>query len=308
MELKNFAIIEGENVTIEIGKIKFAPATKLSKTKTKSKAASIKEKLSEPQIVTLRSDQLFNEGALEFKTRFNSEECGFLFIFNTLNEGTFAVGHSARFKKFIIAYENNPDPIEMAGSLSTHKKGDIVQLKVTVNGSQISLFYNNILICSSRANLKSAPIELRLGSFKDEVELFDIKAFPIKPKVFVVMQFSREYNELYEEVIKPVVEDSGYECIRADEFYTTTPILKDIIENIEGSKAIIAEITPDNPNVFYEIGYSHAINKPTILLCDHRREKLPFDISSFRTLFYENTIAGKKKVENSLTKYLEQIK
>jgi nucleoside 2-deoxyribosyltransferase len=121
------------------------------------------------------------------------------------------------------------------------------------------------------------------------------------------MQFSNEYNELFEEVIKPVTEKFGYECIRADEYYTRTPILSDIINSIKDSTAIIAEITPDNPNVFYEIGYSHAIGKPTILLCDKKREKLPFDLSGFRTLFYENTIAGKKKVETSLMKYLENI-
>lgn len=126
--------------------------------------------------------------------------------------------------------------------------------------------------------------------------------------IFVVMQFSKEYNELFEDVIKPITEKAGFECIRADEFYTSTPIIKDIVESIKQSTAIIAEITSDNPNVFYEVGYSHAIDKPTILLCDKTRERLPFDVSGFRTLFYENTIAGKKKVEESLKKYLANIK
>jgi len=121
------------------------------------------------------------------------------------------------------------------------------------------------------------------------------------------MQFSKEYNDLYEEVIKTVAETFNFKCIRADEFYSSTPILSDIITSIEESTAIIAEITPDNPNVFYEIGYSHAIKKPTILLCDKKREKLPFDLSSFRTLFYENTIVGKKNIELSLINYLENL-
>ena len=94
---------------------------------------------------------------------------------------------------------------------------------------------------------------------------------------------------------------------RADEFYTATPIIKDIVKSIKEASVIIAEITPDNPNVFYEVGYAHAINKPTILLSDKTRGKLPFDISGFRTLFYENSIAGKSAVEKNLKKFLENI-
>jgi hypothetical protein len=55
--------------------------------------------------------------------------------------------------------------------------------------------------------------------------------------------------------------------------------------------------------VFYEVGYAHALNKPTILIAE-RNIKLPFDVSPFRTLFYENTIAGKKKIEEGLRKHI----
>lgn len=70
---------------------------------------------------------------------------------------------------------------------------------------------------------------------------------------------------------------------------------------------VIADITPNNPNVFYEVGYAHGIGKNTILLSDRKREQLPFDVSGFRTLFYENTIAGKGEVEARLRKHLEVI-
>jgi len=69
---------------------------------------------------------------------------------------------------------------------------------------------------------------------------------------------------------------------------------------------VIAEITPANPNVYYEIGYAHALNKPTILIAE-RATELPFDVSPFRVLFYENTIAGKKRIEEGLRRHLEAI-
>ena len=78
--------------------------------------------------------------------------------------------------------------------------------------------------------------------------------------------------------------------------------------SIQNSAVIIADITPDNPNVFYEIGYAHALKKPTILLCDKAlRDRLPFDVSGFRTIFYDNSIGGKRRVEEKLEVYLQNI-
>lgn len=58
----------------------------------------------------------------------------------------------------------------------------------------------------------------------------------------------------------------------------------------------------------YEIGYAHALKKPTILLCDKAlRDRLPFDVSGFRTIFYDNSIGGKRRVEEKLEVYLQNI-
>lgn len=84
--------------------------------------------------------------------------------------------------------------------------------------------------------------------------------------------------------------------------------MEDIIRGIETAQIIIAEITPANENVFYEVGYAHALKKPTILLANKKdREKLPFDLSGFRVLFYENSIGGKRQVEEGLKKHLKAI-
>ena len=78
-------------------------------------------------------------------------------------------------------------------------------------------------------------------------------------------------------------------AIRADDIYKSGLIINDIARSIEEASVIIADITTDNPNVFYEVGYAHGIKKETILLSDRTRETLPFDVAGFRTLFYDNT-------------------
>jgi hypothetical protein len=98
----------------------------------------------------------------------------------------------------------------------------------------------------------------------------------------------------------------GFAPYRADDVYHPGLVLEDIIEGLVESEAIVAEITPPNPNVFYELGYAHALRKPTILLAERGRE-LPFDIRGYRCIFYDNTIGGKKEVETSLRKHLASI-
>ena len=119
------------------------------------------------------------------------------------------------------------------------------------------------------------------------------------------MQFSG-FEELYKEVIEPVTKSFGLRPYRADEVFGPGNIIDDIIRGIETAQIVIAEITPPNENVFYEVGYAHALKKPTILLAD-RTKKLPFDLSGRRCLFYENSIGGKTRVEEGLRKHLEAI-
>jgi hypothetical protein len=123
---------------------------------------------------------------------------------------------------------------------------------------------------------------------------------------FVVMQFSDPYQTLYTDVIKPVIESYKLRAYHAGEVYRPGIILEDITGGIVEAKIVIAEITPPNQNVFYELGYAHALKKPTILLAESAKD-LPFDVSGYRCLFYENSIGGKEKVIEGLRKHLDAI-
>ncbi len=98
----------------------------------------------------------------------------------------------------------------------------------------------------------------------------------------------------------------GLQALHAGEVYGPGIILEDIQRDIIDAKIIVAEITPPNKNVFYELGYAHALKKPTILLAE-KDKALPFDISGFRCLFYENSIPGRRKFEEGLRKHLSAI-
>ena len=108
------------------------------------------------------------------------------------------------------------------------------------------------------------------------------------------MPFANEYREVYDHGIRPAAERAGFECFRADDAIGPRNIISDIVEELFSADAIIADITGENPNVFYELGVAHAISNKTIMICQQTTEKLPFDLASYRTIFYESTIDGIK--------------
>jgi nucleoside 2-deoxyribosyltransferase len=99
----------------------------------------------------------------------------------------------------------------------------------------------------------------------------------------------------------------GLEVVRADESLSNGSIIEEILTELTGATVVIADITPDNPNVYYEVGYAHALKKDVILMCNEQRSRLPFDLIDVRTIFYKNTIAGHALVKEKLRSRLANI-
>lgn len=127
-----------------------------------------------------------------------------------------------------------------------------------------------------------------------------------RPRAFVVMQFSEPFDSLYAEVIGPVCRAMQLCPSRADDVHGPGLILRDIISALVESEVVIVDITPPNPNVFYELGYAHARSTPTVLLA-RRGSSLPFDVSGYRVIFYDDSIGGKSRVESNLRHHLLSI-
>jgi hypothetical protein len=113
---------------------------------------------------------------------------------------------------------------------------------------------------------------------------------------FVSMPFGRkpidyrsggtiDFDHLYFQVVKPVLESLGYTASRADELGGSALIHKAQLAAVMNSDAMIADVSGQNPNVLYELGMRHAVNpKPTVVMfCD----RLPYDLMPIYALRYE---------------------
>jgi len=189
-----------------------------------------------------------------------------------------------------------------AGGRNTYK------LRVKVAGSAVALGVDDVEVL--RAVIPTQlPSHAQAGLWCTGHTDILIKNYKVEKEeavAFVVMPFRPPYTDLNVEVIQGICKSFGLGALRTDDVHGPGIIVNDIAKQITNSRLVIAEVSEPNPNVYYEVGYAHALQKDTILIAAEGT-KLTFDIAPFRTLFYENTIGGKRKVEAGLRRHLEAI-
>ena len=68
-----------------------------------------------------------------------------------------------------------------------------------------------------------------------------------------------------------------------------------ILDRIRQADLIVAEVSRQDSDVMYELGFAHAFRKPTILLIDFNsgESKLPADLAGFEYFSYDRAdLAG----------------
>jgi len=122
--------------------------------------------------------------------------------------------------------------------------------------------------------------------------------------IFILMPFEDKLSQIYEKHIKAPLESEGYLVKRADDIFSPTPILNDILEHIEVADIIIAELTGKNPNVFYELGRAHEKEKTYVIQICQDKQDIPFDLQHIRTIIYNDDPKGYEKLTEELLKYI----
>lgn len=271
------------------------------------------EEKRDPVGLALSADRL-RQGSLQVAVRLDRPIEGsgrLVFGYDSSGRNYFSIGIGGYDRAYVLdefVQGRGWGGLALEGSIrNIREKGDIA-LRVDLRGQRVRLTVDDVTVIE-----RNLPHPLR----GDQVGVFAWGASPVafsafttaasSPRAFVIMQFTEPFNSFFCHVIHPVAKRAGLEAFRATDVYKPGIILEDILRDILESEVIIAEISSGNPNVFYELGYAHALGKQTILLADRATAQLPFDIRGYRVIFYENTIKGKPEVEKELEEHLKNI-
>jgi hypothetical protein len=114
-------------------------------------------------------------------------------------------------------------------------------------------------------------------------------------------------DDVFLYIITPVIMEHGYKAIRADHISRPGNITFQIIQYLVQSELVVADLTGQNPNVFYELAIRHAARKPTIHLIKEG-ERIPFDVVTYRTIKFDPTVmASVARCRDELSKQLQAI-
>lgn len=99
---------------------------------------------------------------------------------------------------------------------------------------------------------------------------------------FVIQPFDAgKFDKRFEQVYKPAIEAAGLEAYRVDRDPRVDILFQAIEDGIRSAAVCLADITTDNPNVWYELGYAFASGRPVVMVCSSEERtgvRYPFDI------------------------------
>jgi len=249
-------------------------------------------------------------------------------IFSGTNITIFSFSKSRRFIQPLYAERPLSAVIADESSLSINEPGNsenkelskylIDELKCV---SPLSILFPNTYLTLKDEELKESikkvaymlvePIKEDLDRRKRIVRINPIFAgrdFIVDPRLcFVIMEYKPPYTDIYETLIKPTVESEGFECLKANDIYSTTSVIEDIWANINKAALIIAEITSNNSNVLYELGICHTIGK-NVMMITQKQEDIPFNFRHMRCYPYKNDIPGSRELIRNIKSVIGHLK
>lgn len=104
--------------------------------------------------------------------------------------------------------------------------------------------------------------------------------------VIVLTPFNKRFEESFN-TIAEACREVGFRCLRGDEEQVRGDLLPHILRLIVKARVIIANIDGRNPNVFYELGIAHALEKVTILVTKSIKSA-PFDLQAKKLVVYKD--------------------
>ena len=117
----------------------------------------------------------------------------------------------------------------------------------------------------------------------------------VRPHAFIAMPFGIkpgadgkpiDFNRVYREYLAPALEAAGLESFRADQEIRAGDIRTDMFQELLVADLVVADLSIDNPNVWYELGVRHALRARGVVIVSGGQTPTAFDLYTDRKLRY----------------------
>ena len=110
----------------------------------------------------------------------------------------------------------------------------------------------------------------------------------LSSQVFIIAPFDAD-GERVHDTLRRAIEEAGFRVVQhRDAVRPGAELTSSILHSIREADLIIADVSQQNPSVFYELGFAHALRKPTILLFNSKSGSgLPSDLDGLQYIAYD---------------------
>lgn len=120
---------------------------------------------------------------------------------------------------------------------------------------------------------------------------------------FSIMPF-KGFDDI-DEIIEQAAGECGLRYVRGDRQHEPGLVLPRILREIQNASVVVADITGNNANVFYELGIAHHLRGPNrVVVISQNVGTAPYDVHQFNQLGYAHTATGRAELRRRLPEAL----
>lgn len=114
-------------------------------------------------------------------------------------------------------------------------------------------------------------------------------------------------SEELDQILRHVCEQSHLRLDSARDFSTTGRITEQVLRAIHHADVVFADINTSNENIWYELGFAHAIGLNKVICLVDSNRPIPFDIADYIAIQYKLGLTAQRELEKKVSKMLSKI-